>query len=42
MTRDISRSGVMGDPTKATSAKGKRWLSAAADALASRISALHD
>ena len=37
MTRDISKSGVMGDATKATVAKGRRWLDAAAAALAERI-----
>ena len=37
MTRDISKSGVMGDATKATAAKGRRWLDAAATALAGRI-----
>jgi creatinine amidohydrolase len=42
MTLDISRHGVMGDPTSATYAKGSRWLSAAAEALASKIYALHD
>jgi creatinine amidohydrolase len=37
MTRDISKSGVMGDATKATVANGRRWLDAAASALAERI-----
>jgi len=37
ITRDISKSGVMGDATKATVAKGRRWLDAAATALAERI-----
>jgi creatinine amidohydrolase len=37
MTRDISQTGVMGDATKATVAKGRRWLDAAATALAGRI-----
>ena len=37
MTRDISRSGVMGDPTRATPANGRRWLAAAAGQLAQRI-----
>jgi len=37
MTRDISKSGVMGDATKATAAKGRRWLDAAATALAARL-----
>ena len=40
MTRDLSRSGVIGDPTKATPEKGTRWLSIAAEALAARIAAL--
>ena len=37
LTRDISKSGVMGDATKATAEKGRRWLAAAAAALAERI-----
>jgi creatinine amidohydrolase len=37
LTSDISKSGVMGDATKATAAKGRRWLDAAATALAGRI-----
>jgi creatinine amidohydrolase len=37
MTSDISSSGVMGDATKATAAKGRRWLEAAATALAGRM-----
>jgi creatinine amidohydrolase len=40
MTRDISRSGVMGDPTLATVEKGRRWLGGAAAALASKITSL--
>jgi creatinine amidohydrolase len=30
-TRDISRSGVMDDPTRATAENGKRWLAGSAD-----------
>jgi creatinine amidohydrolase len=37
MTRDLSRSGVMGDPTTATAEKGRRWLAFAAERLADRI-----
>ncbi|HTZ21811.1 MAG TPA: creatininase family protein [Opitutaceae bacterium] len=37
MTRDISKSGVMGDATKATVEKGCRWLDDAATALAARL-----
>ncbi|HUJ43961.1 MAG TPA: creatininase family protein [Opitutaceae bacterium] len=37
MTRDLSHSGVMGDATRATGEKGKRWLSGAAGALADKI-----
>ncbi|MFA5057668.1 MAG: creatininase family protein [Opitutaceae bacterium] len=37
MTRDLSRSGVVGDPALATREKGTRWLSDAAETLASRI-----
>ncbi|MGA2446423.1 MAG: creatininase family protein [Opitutaceae bacterium] len=40
MTRDISRCGVMGDPTRATEEKGRRWLSNAADNLSSKIRSL--
>jgi len=40
MTRDISRSGVVGDPTRATEEKGRRWLSNAADNLSSKIRSL--
>ena len=42
MTRDLSRSGVIGDPTNATVDKGKRWLSTMGAALAARITALQD
>jgi creatinine amidohydrolase/Fe(II)-dependent formamide hydrolase-like protein len=42
MTHDLSRSGVIGDPTKATPEKGMRWLAVAAGALASQICALRD
>jgi creatinine amidohydrolase len=38
MTRDISHSGIMGDPTRATPANGRRWLAAAAERLAAKIS----
>jgi len=37
MTRDLSRSGVMGDPTPATAEQGRRWLDAAAAGLAAKI-----
>jgi len=37
MTRDLSRSGVMGDPTGATAEKGRRWLAAAAGDLAAKV-----
>ncbi|MDD2764122.1 MAG: creatininase family protein [Opitutaceae bacterium] len=37
MTQDLSRNGVMGDPTLATREKGARWLSIAAETLTSRI-----
>ncbi len=40
VTRDLSRSGVIGNPTKATPAKGTLWLSTAAEALAARVCAL--
>ena len=40
MTRDLSRSGVIGDPTRATEENGKRWLLNAAEALATRIRGL--
>ena len=37
LTRDISQSGVMGDPTAATVEKGCRWLASAAGQLATEI-----
>ncbi len=37
MTRDISRSGIIGDPTGATPADGRRWLAAASERLAGEI-----
>jgi creatinine amidohydrolase len=37
LTSDISKSGVMGDAAKATAEKGRRWLDAAATALADRM-----
>ncbi len=40
MTSDISRSGVMGDPTRATEENGRRWLAGAADHLAEKIRSL--
>ena len=40
MTSDISRSGVMGDPTRATEENGRRWLAGAADHLAAKIRSL--
>jgi len=40
MTADISKTGVMGDPTIATAEKGKRWLHAGADALAKKLGEL--
>ena len=42
MTRDLSRSGVMGDPTGATLEKGRRWLAAAAGELAAKIAGRWD
>jgi creatinine amidohydrolase len=36
-TRDISRSAIMGDPTRATPADGRNWLAAAAERLAGEI-----
>lgn len=42
MTRDLSRSGVIGDPTRATEENGKRWLFHAAEALAASICGLPD
>jgi creatinine amidohydrolase len=40
ITADISKSGVMGDATQATSDKGLRWLDLASTALARRITEL--
>jgi creatinine amidohydrolase/Fe(II)-dependent formamide hydrolase-like protein len=40
MTRDISRSGVMGDATRADAGKGRVWLEEASAALARMISGL--
>jgi creatinine amidohydrolase len=40
MTKDISRSGTMGDATAATAEKGERWLREGAAALARRLAAL--
>ena len=37
---DISKSGVMGDATRATAEKGGRWLDEASAALARKIEAL--
>jgi creatinine amidohydrolase len=42
ITSDISRSGVMGDPTAATVEKGRTWLAEGARALATRITELAD
>lgn len=42
MTRDISHSGVMGDPVPATVEKGRRWLAAAAGQLAAKIANGHE
>lgn len=39
-TADISKSGVMGDATRATAEKGARWLDEASAALARKITAL--
>lgn len=39
-TSDVSKSGVMGDPTLATSEKGARWLEESSAALAQKIEAL--
>jgi creatinine amidohydrolase len=40
ITRDISKSGVMGDATAATPEKGRDWLASASTALAARIAEL--
>ena len=40
MTRDVSKSGVMGNARAATAAKGKSWLEKASRALAGRIEEL--
>jgi creatinine amidohydrolase len=40
MTRDVSKSGVMGDATAATTEQGLRWLDEASAALAKQIAAL--
>jgi len=40
MTRDVSKSGVIGDARAATAAKGKLWLEGASAALAGRIEEL--
>lgn len=40
VTQDIAPDGVMGDATKATAEKGRRWLDAALDQLAEQIRAL--
>jgi creatinine amidohydrolase len=40
VTRDLSSSGVMGDATAATRAKGERWIGLRAEALARAIAAL--
>lgn len=37
VTRDIAPDGVMGDATKATAEKGRRWLDAALDQMAAQI-----
>jgi creatinine amidohydrolase len=37
VTRDIAPDGVMGDATKATAEKGRRWLDTALDQLAAQI-----
>ncbi len=37
LTRDLSKSGVIGDATAATAEKGQRWLAAAARSLADQI-----
>ena len=39
-TTDISKSGVMGDATRATAEKGARWLAEASAALARKLTAL--
>ncbi|MBT5901690.1 MAG: creatininase family protein [Opitutaceae bacterium] len=40
VTRDIAPDGVMGDATKATAEKGRRWLDSALDHMAEQIRAL--
>lgn len=40
MTRDVSQSGIMGNPTTATAAQGRRWLDEGSSRLAARITAL--
>jgi creatinine amidohydrolase len=42
ISSDVSKSGVMGDATKASREKGQRWLQLAATALAQRIAELAD
>ncbi len=40
ISSDISRSGIMGDPTKASPEKGRRWLAEASSAYAQRMTLL--
>ena len=41
VTRDLSRSGAMGDATAATTEKGERWLTLGAESLAAAIKAFY-
>ena len=41
LTRDIAKSGVMGDPSGATAEKGEQWIKAAAAKIAEALTAMH-
>ena len=41
LTRDIAPSGVMGDPTPATAENGERWVKAAAEKVATALTAMY-
>lgn len=42
LTRDISASGVMGDPRKATADNGERWITVAAESIADALRSMLD
>jgi creatinine amidohydrolase len=42
LTRDISESGVLGDPTPATPENGERWLTAASTQVAKALTAIYN